>query len=54
MQNFMAGGHKKITHNVDASYGSYAQNSNSFYPSSTVSSHTLGGYGSSYGTGYGY
>nr|ADE75825.1 unknown [Picea sitchensis] len=54
IQNFMAGGHKKITHNVDAGYGSYAQNSNSFYPSSTVSSHPVGGYGSSYGTGYGY
>lgn len=54
IQNFMAGGHKKITYNVDAGYGSYAQNSNSFYPSSTVSSHPVGGYGSSYGTGYGY
>jgi len=54
IQNFMAGGHKKVTHNVDAGYGSYAPNSNSFYPSSTVSSHPVGGYGSSYGTGYGY
>jgi len=48
IQNFMARGHKKITHNVDAGYGSYVRNSNYFYPSSTVSSHPIGGYGSSY------
>ncbi|GLJ12241.1 hypothetical protein SUGI_0187190 [Cryptomeria japonica] len=56
IQNFMAGGgHKKITHSsVDSGYGSYGQSLSSLYPSSSLSSHSLGGYGSSYGTGYGY
>ncbi|KAH9321440.1 hypothetical protein KI387_016079, partial [Taxus chinensis] len=54
IQNFMAGGGpKKVTHStVDTGFGSYGQSLSSLYPSSSLSSHSLGGYGTSYGARY--